>query len=286
MGTNGNGSSAGRNGNSSGSGRSPMLLIHGFTGTPVMWDPIRPYLELHHDVAAINLPGHYGGEPFTDPGEHIADALVDRIEAQMDARGWERAHIVGNSLGGWAALLLAKRRRALTTVAISPAGGWDLDSAESRRAVRLFKMIQTQLALLEPVAFELAKRPRGRLITMRDAVAFPKRLPGPLAAQWITAAANTPAWKLLLEHAPHVNAPETMEGLEGPVRIAWGTKDRILPYGGYSKNWLRLLPDADWVRLEGLGHVPMSDDPELIAQTILEVSTAPLREAVEPEQDA
>lgn len=278
-----NGLSNGRNGNSGGSGRSPMLLIHGFTGTPVMWDPIVPYLELHHDVAAINLPGHYGGEPFTDPGDHIADALVERIEAQMDARGWERAHIVGNSLGGWAALLLAQRRRALTTVAISPAGGWELDSAESRRAVRLFKMIQTQLALFEPLAYELAKRPRGRMLTMRDAVAYPKRLPGPLAAQWITAAANTPAWKLLLEHAPNVNAPKTMEGLDGPVRIAWGTKDRILPYSRYSPGWKAVLPDADWVTLEGLGHVPMSDDPELIAHTILEVSTAPQREVVEPD---
>jgi hypothetical protein len=31
------------------------------------------------------------------------------------------------------------------------------------------------------------------------------------------------------------------------------------------------------VTLEGLGHVPMSDDPDLVARTILDVTTAPAR---------
>lgn len=274
-----NGSS--RNGNSA--GKSPMLLIHGFTGTPVMWDPIVPFLEQHHEVVAINLPGHFGGPKIEDPGDHIADTLTTMIEQQMDDLGWERAHVVGNSLGGWAALLLAQRRRALTTVAISPGGGWGIGSSEAKRAVILFNTIQTQLALLEPLVYELVKRPRGRKIALRDAMAFPERLPAPQAWKWIEAAANTPQWKMLIKYAPVVNAPETMDGLEGPVRIAWGTKDRILPFKRYSPGWKAVLPDADWVTLEGLGHVPMADDPALIAQTILEVSTAPLTEVVEPD---
>jgi pimeloyl-ACP methyl ester carboxylesterase len=213
----------------------------------------------------------------------MVDAFVDVVEQQMDALGWERAHIVGNSLGGWLALLLAERKRALTTVAIAPAGGWKLHSAETARAIRLFKQMHYSATIFEPLALELAKRPRGRKLSMRDGMAFPERLPGPLAQEWIRAIVDTPAWKLLLEHSPNVNAPTTMDGLEGPVRIAWGTKDRILPFKRYSPGWKAVLPDADWVTLEGVGHVPMSDDPALIAQTILEVSTAQTRDVVEPE---
>jgi pimeloyl-ACP methyl ester carboxylesterase len=77
-----------------------------------------------------------------------------------------------------------------------------------------------------------------------------------------------------------------MDGLEGPVRIAWGTKDRILPFKRYSPGWKAVLADADWVTLDGVGHVPMSDDPALIAQTILEVSTAHPSEVVEPDEFA
>lgn len=265
------------------SGKSPMLLLHGFTGTPVMWDPVLPYLEMHHECVAINLPGHHEGPTFTDPKDHMVDAFVDVVEEQMNALGWERAHVVGNSLGGWLALLLAKRQRALSTVAIAPAGGWKLRSAETRRLIRLFKQAHYGATNLEPIAYELAKRPRGRMLVMRDAMAYPERLPGPLAVEWIRAIIGAPAWKMLLENAPNVNAPTTMDGLEGPVRIAWGTRDRILPFSRYSPGWKAVLPDADWVTLEGMGHVPMSDDPALIAQTILEVSLAQTSDVVEPE---
>lgn len=276
--SNGNGASA--NGSS---GKTPLLLLHGFTGTPLMWEPVLPYLEMHHDVYAPHLPGHYLGPKFDDPKGHVADALTDLLEEMMDERGWDRAHIVGNSLGGWGALLLAERKRALTTVALSPGGGWEMDSWAHKRIIKYFKQNQTQIVALEPLAYELCARPRTRKILMRDPVAYPERLPGSLAKQWVRAAARCPSWKMLLKYGPAVNAPKTMDGLEGPVRIAWAEKDRILPFDGYADAWKTVLPDADWVTMPDVGHVPMSDDPALVAKTILEVTTAPLTETVEPD---
>lgn len=254
--------------------RTPLLLLHGFTGTPLMWAPVMHLLEAHHDVYAPHLPGHYLGPELKDPGSNVADALTDTLEEMMDERGWEKAHIVGNSLGGWGALLLADRGRALSTVALSPGGGWELGSWAHKRIIRYFKANQTQIVMLEPLAYELVARPRTRKILMRDPVAHPGRLPGSLAKQWVRAAARCPTWKMLLEHAPKATAPERMDGIEGPVRIAWAEQDRILPYKGYSEAWKAVLPDVDWVTMPGVGHVPMSDDPELVARTILEV-TAP-----------
>jgi pimeloyl-ACP methyl ester carboxylesterase len=269
--------SAGRtngNGNRAEGTKSPMLLLHGFTGTPVMWDPVLPYLELHHDCHAINLPGHHGGPSFTDPGENIVETFLDHVERQMDDLGLGQAHLVGNSLGGWLALGLASRGRAISTVAISPAAGWAMDSPEVVRAQRLFKALQFQLAYFKPVALELAARPRGRKLAMREAVARPERLPGGLAVQWILAAADTPCWEMLIEHAGRYNIENTVEPFDSPLLIAWGTKDRILPYSRYTVAHKRHLPHAQWVKLDGLGHVPMSDDPALVAKTILDFSTA------------
>ena len=42
----------------------------------------------------------------------------------MDAAGMATAHVAGNSLGGWLAFELARRGRARSVCAISPAGGW------------------------------------------------------------------------------------------------------------------------------------------------------------------
>ncbi len=70
----------------------------------------------------------------------------------MDEAGFETAHLVGNSLGGYVSLQLASRGRAQTVVALAPAGGWaqgeesykdtlrllhdDAGPAEERRAAR------------------------------------------------------------------------------------------------------------------------------------------------------
>src|SRR5687768_11005499 len=81
-----------------------------------------PLLERKFDVLAVDLPG-FGYSPPLPPGtESTPEALADAVQAAMDEVGFERAHIAGNSLGGWIALELARRGRALTVVSISPAG--------------------------------------------------------------------------------------------------------------------------------------------------------------------
>src|SRR5437763_11581933 len=101
---------------------SPLVCLHGFTGTWRMWELVLPALERHHDVLAPTLPGHAGGPPAPKP---LSDqALPDALERLMDEAGLERAHLVGNSLGGFLALQLAARGRADSVVALAPAGGW------------------------------------------------------------------------------------------------------------------------------------------------------------------
>src|SRR5215471_9507025 len=102
-----------------------MVCLHGFTDTWRTWDLVLPELERHHDVLAPALAGHAGGPPLGDnPGRaHMAD----EVERAMDEAGFETAHIVGNSLGGFITLLLAARGRARSVVVFSPAGGWAPD---------------------------------------------------------------------------------------------------------------------------------------------------------------
>jgi pimeloyl-ACP methyl ester carboxylesterase len=57
-----------------------------------------------------------------------------------------------------------------------------------------------------------------------------------------------------------------------PVTIAWGTSDRVLPQSN-ARVARRQLPGARFVPLPGCGHVPMTDDPELVAKVLLDGST-------------
>ncbi len=107
-----------------------IVCLHGFMDSPRTWDLVRPELERHDDVLAPALPGHFGGPPLT--GFDLAGA----VEEAMDAAGVETAHLVGNSLGGYLALVLATRGRARSVVALAPAGGWDDDSYEQTLAMQ------------------------------------------------------------------------------------------------------------------------------------------------------
>jgi len=40
---------------------SPMVCLHGFTGSWGVWELVLGQLERHHDVLAPTLPGHVGG---------------------------------------------------------------------------------------------------------------------------------------------------------------------------------------------------------------------------------
>ena len=111
----------------------PLVLIHGFSGIPAMWEPMLPALQERFDVRPLGLAGHFGCSPFSEGAEIGAKSLFDALERDMDEAGFETAHICGNSLGGWAALELANRGRARSCVPISPAGGWEAGSKEEKR---------------------------------------------------------------------------------------------------------------------------------------------------------
>jgi pimeloyl-ACP methyl ester carboxylesterase len=255
----------------------PLVLIHGFSGTRMVWAPLLAALERCHDVLAVNLAGHVGG-PELPPGTDVSVlALADAVERDMDAAGFDSAHLVGNSLGGWIALELAARGRARSVVALAPAGGWDAGSRAEKRLRTLFTRNHRLSQALLPRVDALMRRPRLRRALMWQVAAHGERIPAAAAAQLIRDSVACPVYFELMEAILRDGPPPTFDRVTCPVLLAWGTRDRILPSKHYSKRLRQLLPSAEWVELRGLGHVPMSDDPELVARTITEF-TARARE--------
>jgi pimeloyl-ACP methyl ester carboxylesterase len=252
---------------SGGSGE-PMVLLHGFTNDWRCWAPILPSLESRFCVFAPTLAGHLGGEDLPAGVKVSTAAIADAVEGQMDARGIEAAHLVGNSLGGLLSLELAGRGRALSVVALCPAGGWEVGSPEARSVIRSFKRAQRGLRLSRPWFEAIAKRPRMRAIAFREAVARPERLSAGAALAMFEAAAGCRIVDGLLD-AARTEALGELGPIECPVTIATATADRLFRGPAYFSELRRRLPDASWVTLENLGHVPMTDDPDLVMETIL-----------------
>src|SRR3954453_619290 len=207
----------------------PLVLIHGFSGAAGIWEPLLPALREHHDVTAVTLLGHCGGEPFPDGVAPSFDALADGVGRDMDAAGIEKAHLGGNSLGGWPPLELAHRGRALSVVALSPAGGWEPGSKEEKRLKPYFKFLHALLRFAGPRAEAFSKRPGLRKIALRDVASFPERIPPRAAADMLRGSSEAPVYLELLESLADGGPATDLSAIDVPVRILWGTRHRIIP---------------------------------------------------------
>ncbi|HEX4106954.1 MAG TPA: alpha/beta hydrolase [Solirubrobacteraceae bacterium] len=259
----------------------PMMLIHGFSATWRVWEPVLAPLTARHDVYAPTLLGHYGGPPYHAGDPASPSAIADQLERDMDALGWEKAHLVGNSLGGWLALELAGRGRALSTVALAPAGGWPPGGKEDRRLERMFRTNYRMIAWLGERGRQLVRRPRFRALTLRDVVARPQNISARFAAEMLEGAAACEIYLPFLEVAVK-GGFGSLGDIDTPTRIAWGTADRILRYPEYARRLHELAPDAEWVEMSGLGHCPMLDDPQETVRIVLEVTEHAGAEQAQP----
>lgn len=256
----------------------PLLCVHGITDTWRTWELLIPRLEPHHDVLAITLLGHSGGRR-PEPGRPVSLLdLVDEAERDMDAAGFETAHLVGNSLGGWIVLELAARGRARTVTALAPAGGWDHGNPWAYLTLFDFLASQQGLRLLGDRAVRLASRPGLRKLALGRLVSHPARVPAPLAAALIRGAADCPALVHLLAESRAGGYPD-IGAIDVPTRIIWGTRDKILPPTHLSSRFRRMVPQADWVEIPGGGHLPQIDHPERVAELVLEMTGAGERQA-------
>ncbi len=238
----------------------PLVCLHGFMDTWRTWELVLPALERVHDVLAPTLAGHAGGPPLeADAG---GEAVVDAVERSMAAAGLAMAHIAGNSLGGYIALKLAERGRALTVVALAPAGGWARDDRSYEELLALQRRLHEQLRAAAPQADALLSTAQGRRGATELLTTTYEHIPTDLLAHQLLGAAACRGADRLLDEALREGWTLDPEAIDCPVRVVWGSDDRLLPWPRaavrYRDQW---LPHADWVVLDGVGHYPQFDIP-------------------------
>lgn len=252
---------------------SALVLLHGLTGTWHIWKPIIALLEPHHRVIAVTLPGHHRGPGLTGDAPISIGQLADAVIANLTQRGIDSAHVVGNSIGGWLALELARRGFAHSVTALSPAGGWsnERDLREVAQPFRVFYYLVPVLLLLLGAFLWI---PALRRALARQTMERADRIPAIEFIASIFAVARTrillPLLRSFERLGPYQPLPSAQPPI--PIRIAWGACDRVIPFERYGRTMVERTPQAELVMVGHVGHVPMYDEPERIAELILEVT--------------
>ena len=246
----------------------PLVLLHGLGHRWQAWSPVLSTLAEHHDVIAMDLPG-FGESPVPSGGMPIGmRATVTALATALEEMGLSRPHVAGNSLGGAIALELATAGLVASATAFSPAGFYT--EAEGRRAVRILGTMrattfQPTVLLRASLRSPMVKaRSFGPLVVHTDRLSHERAVGDALALR------RGSGFRSVVRSAREYS----FEGPpEVPVTVAWGSKDHILqPH--QAERARERLPKARHVDLPGCGHVPMSDEPELVARLVLETTGA------------
>jgi pimeloyl-ACP methyl ester carboxylesterase len=243
----------------------PVILLHGLGATNASFLPTLSDLSRGYRVIAPDLPG-FGdsSKPFRP---YHAAFFAGWLWRFMDALGMDRAHLVGNSMGGRVAieggLVAPERFDRLVLLSPSPA------FIRRRAFVRLVRLLRPEMGAV-PIPMSHRQVVRG----IRGMFSRPSRLPigwyeaaadeflRVFSSPWARVAFFSAAREIYLEE-PHGDDGfwDRLPSLSRPALFVWGDRDWLVP-ARFAKHVHLALPRADSVVLEDCGHVPQFELPD------------------------
>ena len=258
---------------SAGSGP-PLVLIHGLASSRRCWDLVVDDLARDFTVYAVDLPGHGDSDPIPGQAETPATEMARAVGAFLDARDIARAHLVGNSLGGWTALEAAADGRARSVTALCPAGLWE-PIREPLGAIQFNRRAAVATRRVIPTVMRIAPLRRALIRTGAERTAT---VPYRVAVDAAYAQADARGFEQAHDGALHRRFDRAAHVAEDvPVTVAFGDNDRLLPAPRFQQRDLAPA-HARWEVLWNCGHAPMWDVPS--------VTTALVRETAARSADA
>lgn len=237
----------------------PVLLLHGFASNKENWLSLVPFLLKNHRLFVLDLPG-WGESQFNANLPYGLDDQVARIAAWMQAHIGNPAHVVGNSMGGLVAALLAGRHVDLvqTLCLMNPAGGKGSNHTAFEAGLREGR----NPLLVESLAgahhlMSLAVHNRAIALAL-----------APVMAQDLIHRrhVNRHLFHQMFVNAPNPNVPG-ISATQAPTLIMWGKDDRLLHYSG-AYTYQAIIPHADVLLFDGVGHLPMLEIPIRAARSL------------------
>jgi pimeloyl-ACP methyl ester carboxylesterase len=263
-------------------GGEPALYVHGLGGASTNWTDYAALLATRLDGEALDLPGFGRSGPAAAHGGYAVQAQARTVVAYLEHRGAGPVHLVGNSMGGVAALLVAATRPDLvrTLTLVSPAMPWLRPRRSSDFAMPLLllpgigRYAQRRLDALPP-----ERRAAGLIrICFADPAAVPPNRVDEAVAEmarrqelpWATDALTASLRALARSYL--VLGPRSLwkqAGLvQAPTLVVWGTEDRLVPVELAGRT-AASVPGSRLLVLPNVGHVAQLEAPETTARATL-----------------
>jgi len=255
-----------------GGGDEHVILIHGLGGSKSSFYETVAALTPEYTVHAIDLPG-FGSSSKPLPAPYNAEFFARHVLRFMDTLAIDRAHLVGNSMGGRVSMEVGLQApgRVRTLSLLAPAMAF----RRGREWVPLIRLLRPELAALPHVL--RPNQVRDRFWRM---ISRPERLDpavGDIAADEFLRTYRSRTARIAFYATArqiYLEAPDGPKGfwtrlqkLEPPALFIWGSDDPLVP-ARFSRHVATALPDAPQVVLSDCGHVPQIELPERTHQLV------------------
>jgi pimeloyl-ACP methyl ester carboxylesterase len=236
-----------------GGGGAPVLLLHGYSDGAGAWAPVLPHLPAAWRVATPDQRGHGGSE--RPAGPYTMAAFAADAARLIHTLGWERATVVGHSMGGMVAQRLAidfpERVERLVLVGTTPyCAGPAVD-----------ELVAAVLAFGEEVPRDFVEAFQAGTVARPLAPDF--------FASIVATSCAMPArvWRALAEELPRLDLRAELPRIATPTHVVWGDADAF--FGLPEQEALRKgIPGATFSVYAGAGHSPHWEEPERFAREL------------------
>lgn len=253
----------------SGGEGSDLVLLHGLGDSCAGWYKIEDELRRSgYRVTVWDALGA-GRSEKPVPGDYRLAAHFDRLTIVLDHLGIERATIVGNSLGGTLALMLAQAdpNRVEQLVLLSPAaypeGGWLGDWLWGTKGLAEQALELLPPSLIATLALQMNFGDASR-ITIKDQAVYSAEA----GRDGVIRAFVEQQRQLMPSEEEIARFVSGLRSIRIRTLILWGTRDRVLD-PRLAERLDRDLPQARLVYLDGVGHVAQLEAPQRVIDEIL-----------------
>ena len=253
----------------------PAVLLHGWLDNAETWLAVLERLAaIDRAAIAYDQPG-FGVAPPLGPG-NVLDQLADFAEGavlQAAERTGRKVVIVGNSLGGWVALRLAERSD-LPIAGVLPIGPAGIRMAPLFFTADRIPAVSQLISFPAPVPPAFTRRVVGQLYR---ALAFgdPGSVEQVVVDRFTRYNVDRPVIRERIDYAKRIRAdldnPFDAGAIQVPVTVLWGDRDRLCVPAG-ARIIGEMLPHAKVVVLQGIGHTPQVEAPDVVVEAIEELA--------------
>jgi len=232
-----------------GTGEPALVFLHYWGGSSRTWRPVIERLRGKPHAIALNQRG-WGGSVVTD-GRYDLAAMADDTQAVTSAIGLKRYVLVGHSMGGRVAQIVAARRPEglAGMVLVAPAPPTPMPVPSEQRAAMLASY-RTREGVLQALSV-LAGGP------------LPPEFREQVVDDTLRGAADAKrAWT---ETGMIEDVSAGLGAITVPVTIVIGDRDQVEHEAALREIFGRFLPHATFRVLKGVGHLSPLEAPDAIA---------------------